>query len=118
MAIRMIRTGHSASDLRREAARAKKARVGQKGTLTRLWARKGTHPGAPKHCRYARAFARSIETVAFAGSRLCGAVCPVRATGAAPVVPHARTEPMNALTAVSQPLASYRFRLIASAGAG
>ena len=70
MAIRMIRTGHSASDLRREAARAKKARVGQKGTLTRLWARKGTHPGAPKGCRYAPAFARSRARSSQAESRI------------------------------------------------
>lgn len=32
------------------------ARVGQQGTLTRVWARKGTRPRAPKDCRYAWAY--------------------------------------------------------------
>jgi transposase len=71
------------------------ARVGQQGTLTRLWARKGTRPRAPKDCRYAWAFACSLEPVAVAGS-LFGAVCPARATDAALVMPHANTEAMNA----------------------
>jgi transposase len=59
------------------------ARVGQQGTLTRLWARKGSRPRAPKDCRYAWAY-------------IFGAVCPGRATGAALVMPHANTEAMNA----------------------
>lgn len=46
------------------------ARIGQQGTLTRLWARRGTRPRARKDCRYAWAY-------------LFGAVCPARATGAA-----------------------------------
>lgn len=58
------------------------ARVGQQGTLARLWARKGTRPRAPKDCRYAWAY-------------LFGAVCPARATGAALVMPFANTETMN-----------------------
>jgi hypothetical protein len=58
------------------------ARVGQQGTLTRLWARRGTRPRAPKDCRYAWAY-------------LFGAICPARATGAALVMPYANTETMN-----------------------
>jgi transposase len=58
------------------------ARVGQQGTLTRLWARRGTRPRAPKDCRYAWAY-------------LFGAICPARATGAALVMPYANTEAMN-----------------------
>jgi hypothetical protein len=58
------------------------ARVGQQGTLTRLWARRGTRPRAPKDCRYAWAY-------------LFGAICPARATGAALVMPYANTEAMS-----------------------
>lgn len=47
-----------------------KARVGQQGTPTRLRARKGIRPRAPKDCRDAWA-------------DIFGAVCPARATGAA-----------------------------------
>ena len=54
------------------------ARVGQQGTLARLWARRGTRPRAPKDCRYAWAY-------------LFGAVCPARATGAALVMRLRRT---------------------------
>ena len=48
------------------------ARVGQQGTLTRVWARKGTRPRAPKDCRYAWAY-------------IFGAVCPARRIGAVDV---------------------------------
>jgi DDE superfamily endonuclease len=52
------------------------ARVGQQGTLTRVWARRGTRPRAPRDRRYAWAC-------------LFGAVCPERAVGAALVLPRA-----------------------------
>src|SRR4051794_17691221 len=52
------------------------ARVGQQGTLTRVWARRGTRPRAPRGRRYAWAY-------------LFGAVCPERAIGAALVLPYA-----------------------------
>src|SRR3954469_13269222 len=55
------------------------ARVGQQGTLTRAWARRGTRPRAPRDRRYAWAY-------------LFGAVCPERAVGAALVLPSADTE--------------------------
>src|SRR5437764_1436055 len=55
------------------------ARVGQQGTLTRVWARRGTRPRAPRDRRYAWAY-------------LFGAVCPERAVGAALVLPYADTE--------------------------
>ena len=55
------------------------ARVGQQGTLTRVWARRGTRPRAPRDRRYAWAY-------------LFGAVCPGRAIGAALVLPYANTE--------------------------
>src|SRR5690242_655825 len=54
------------------------ARVGQQGTLTRVRARRGTRPRAPRDRRYAWAY-------------LFGAVCPERAVGAALVLPYADT---------------------------
>lgn len=63
------------------------ARIGQKGTLTRLWARKGSRPRKPRDTRYEWAY-------------LFGAVCPARATGAAIVMPYADTEAMNQHLAV------------------
>ena len=59
------------------------ARVGQQGTLARLWAPRGSRPRAPKDCRYAWAC-------------IIGAVCPARAVGAALVMPCANTEAMSA----------------------
>ena len=58
------------------------ARIGQKGTLTRLWARIGSRPRAPRDSRYEWAY-------------LFGAVCPERAVGVALVMPFADTEAMN-----------------------
>jgi transposase len=58
------------------------ARVGQQGTLTRLWARRGTRPRAPRDRRYAWAY-------------LFGAVCPERAVAAGLVLPHVNTEAMG-----------------------
>lgn len=74
-----------------EAAREKpleiwfqdEARVGQKGTLTHIWARRGTRPRAVCDTRYEWAY-------------LFGAVCPARAVGAALVMPHANTDALNA----------------------
>lgn len=73
-----------------EQARAKpievwfqdEARIGQQGTLTRLWARRGTRPRAVRDTRYQWAY-------------LFGAVCPQRGTGAALVMPYANTEAMT-----------------------
>ena len=61
------------------------ARVGQQGTLARLWARKGSRPPAPKDCRYAWALAIVLGPMADNGS-FFGAVCPARADGAAVVM--------------------------------
>lgn len=58
------------------------ARVGQQGTLTQIWARRGTRPRAPRDQRYKWAY-------------LFGAICPDRGTGAALVLPYANTEAMN-----------------------
>ena len=58
------------------------ARIGQQGTLTRVWAERGSRPAAPKDRRYAWAC-------------LFGAVCPERGVGAGLVLPHASAEAMN-----------------------
>lgn len=55
------------------------ARVGQQGTLTRVWARRGTRPRGPRDRRYKWAY-------------IFGAVCPARATSAALVLPRANAE--------------------------
>jgi hypothetical protein len=59
------------------------ARVGQKGTLTRLWAKRGTRPRAIRDTRYEWAY-------------LFGAVCPERSVGAALVMPFANADALNA----------------------
>jgi transposase len=59
------------------------ARVGQQGTLTRIWAGRGTRPRAPCVTRYTWAC-------------IFGAVCPEHAVTAAPVMPNADTPAMNA----------------------
>jgi DDE superfamily endonuclease len=62
---------------------ADEARVGQQGTLTRVWARRGSRPRAPRDRRYISAWP-------------FGAVCPERRAGAAVVVPEANVEAMEA----------------------
>ena len=56
--------------------------MGQQGTLTRIWARRGTRPRAVRDTRYQWAY-------------LFGAICPDRAATAALVMPYANTETMN-----------------------
>ena len=58
------------------------ARVGQQGTTTRVWARRGSRPAAPRDQRYTWAY-------------LFGAVCPARGVGAGLVMPAANTDAMN-----------------------
>ena len=57
------------------------ARVGQQGTLTRIWAKRGTRPRAVRDHRRTSTY-------------LFGAVCPDRGTGAAVVLPHVNIEAM------------------------
>ena len=66
------------------------ARVGQQGTLTRVWARRGTRPRAPRDRRFQSAY-------------LFGAVCPERKIGAAVVMPEVGIKAMNEhLAAISR----------------
>ena len=65
------------------------ARVGQQGTLSYVWADKGSRPRAPRDQRHRSTY-------------LFGAVCPDRGTGAALVLPWVSAEAMNAhLTEIS-----------------
>lgn len=58
------------------------ARVGQKGTLTRLWAKRGERPRMKRDQRHTSAY-------------IFGAVCPARDVGAALVMPYVNIEAMN-----------------------
>ena len=58
------------------------ARVGQQGTLTRIWAKRGVRPRIKRDRRFTWAY-------------LFGAICPARGTGAALVVPTVGIEAMN-----------------------
>jgi len=58
------------------------ARVGQQGTLSRVWAERGSRPLAPRDQRYSWAY-------------LFGAICPARGVGAGLVLPFANAAMMN-----------------------
>lgn len=58
------------------------ARVGQQGTLTYVWAERGSRPRAPKDLRYEWAY-------------LFGAVCAERGVGAGLVLPYANADAMT-----------------------
>lgn len=80
--------------------------MGQQGTLTRLWAERGSRPRAPRDCRYQWAY-------------LFGAVCPARGTGASLVLPHADLEAMNLhLAEISTQVSPGAHALLVLDGAG
>jgi len=58
------------------------ARVGQQGTLTRIWAKRGTRPRAPRDTRYKWSY-------------IFGAACPARGTAAGLILPYVNTEAMG-----------------------
>src|SRR4051812_1560425 len=60
---------------------ADEARVGQKNTITRRWAKRGTRPAAPKDQRAASAY-------------IFGAICPALGKGDGLVMPRCITEAM------------------------
>ena len=85
---------------------ADEARVGQQGTLTRVWAKRGTRPRAPRDRRYASAY-------------LFGAVCPERRVGAAVAMPEANTEAMGAhLAEIGKRVAEGAHAVLVLDGAG
>jgi DDE superfamily endonuclease len=82
------------------------ARVGQKGSLTRIWARRGSRPRAHRDTRYESAY-------------IFGAVCPARKVGAGIVMPHADTEALNVhLTEISRCVAEGSHAALLLDGAG
>ena len=82
------------------------ARIGQKGTLTRRWAPRGSRPRAVRDHRFKSAY-------------LFGAVCPARDTGAAIVMTRANTEAMNLmLEEISRTVASGAHAAVVIDGAG
>jgi acetyltransferase-like isoleucine patch superfamily enzyme len=94
------------------------AHVGQQGTLTRIWAKRGTRHRAPRDTRYQWAFASSLEPVAFTGS-LLGAVCPARGAAVGLVLPFVSTEAMNAhLAEISRNVAVGAHAVLILDGAG
>jgi transposase len=82
------------------------ARVGQQGSLTYVWAEKGSRPAAPRDLGYQWAY-------------LFGAVCAERGVGAALVLPDANTHAMNLhLAEISRSVASGAHGLVVLDGAG
>jgi hypothetical protein len=82
------------------------ARVGQQGTLTRIWARRGTRPCAPRDRRYDWAY-------------LFGAVCPRRRATAALVMPRADAESLSKhLATISREVAAGAHAVLVLDGAG
>jgi DDE superfamily endonuclease len=80
--------------------------VGQQGTLTQIWAKKGTRPRAVRDTRYAWAY-------------IFGAVCPQRAVAAGLVMPFADTEAMNAhLAEIARAVAPGAHAVLVVDGAG
>lgn len=97
-----------------EAARGKplelwwqdEARVGQQGTLTYVWAAKGSRPRAPRDQRYEWAY-------------LFGAVCPAHGTAAALVLPSVNVRAMNLhLAEISRQVAADHHAVVILDGAG
>ena len=82
------------------------ARAGQQGTITRVWAKRGSRPRAPRDRRYEWAY-------------LSGAVCPERSTGAAIIMPEVNVEAMNEhLAEISQCVSLGAIALVVLDGAG
>lgn len=82
------------------------ARVGQQGTLTYVWAEKGTRPAAPRDVRYEWVY-------------LFGAVCAERGVGAALVLPYINLDAMNLhLVEISRHIAPGAHAVVVLDGAG
>ena len=80
--------------------------MGQQGTLTRVWAKRGSRPRAPRDTRYQWAY-------------LFGAVCPARGVAAGLVLPTVNTEAMNAhLAEIARSVAPGAHALLILDGAG
>jgi len=97
---------HVKTPLTAEPSCKDEARVGQQGTLTYVWAEKGSRPRAPKDLRYEWAY-------------LFGAVCAERGVGAALVLPYANANAMTLhLAEVSRQVAPGAHAVLVCDGAG
>ena len=82
------------------------ARVGQQGTLTRIWARRGSRPRAPRDTRYKWSY-------------IFGAACPARGTAAGLILPYVNTEAMGLhLEEIAKAVAPGAHALLIVDGAG
>ena len=82
------------------------ARVGQQGTITRIWAKRGSRPRAPRDRRYEWVY-------------LFGAVCPERRVGAAVIMPEVNIDAMNEhLAEISRRVSVGAIALLVLDGAG
>jgi hypothetical protein len=82
------------------------ARVGQKGTLTRIWAKGGTRPRMKRDQRHDNAY-------------IFGAVCPARDKGVALVLPAVNIDAMNLhLAAIATAVPSNTHAVVIIDGAG
>ena len=82
------------------------ARIGQQGTLTRIWAKQGSRPRAPRDQRHEWAY-------------IFGAVCPARGSTAALVLPSANTEAFSLhLAEISKEVTSGAHAILTLDGAG
>ncbi len=82
------------------------ARVGRQGTLTRVWARRGSRPRALRDHRFTSAY-------------LFGAACPARGVGAAIVMPEVNVDAMNThLAEISRNVSVGAIALLVLDGAG
>ncbi len=96
----------SAADKPLEVWFQDEARIGQKGTLTRVWGRIGSRPRAPRDTRYEWAY-------------IFGAVCPERAVGAALVLPYVNRQAMSLhLQEISRTVADGAHAVLVLDGAG
>ena len=99
------RASRSRSGSRVERA-AINARVGQQGTITRVWARRGPRPRAPRDRRHTWAW-------------LFGAACPARGVGAALVLPEVNAEATGLhLAEIGRRVASGAHAIVLCDGAG
>jgi transposase len=82
------------------------ARIGQQGTLTRIWAKQGSRPRALRDLRHQWAY-------------IFGAVCPARRATAALVLPCANTEAFSFhLAEISKEVATGAHAVLTLDGAG
>lgn len=76
------------------------SRAGQKGTLTRIWARTGTRPRVVRQQQYLNAY-------------IIGSVCVTQNTAEAVIMPHCNTEAMQVhLEQISKATKSGRFAVV------